>query len=87
MQCFCTDVLGESAVSTGCTYECRGNPDETCGGFDRITAYRIAGSEPSAGDGYVSIGCLADNGDRIMDGRMVTSIPMSAEVRCRKWRL
>ncbi|CAM9540916.1 unnamed protein product [Ectocarpus sp. 12 AP-2014] len=80
-ECFCTDVLGESAVSTGCTYECRGNPDETCGGLDRITAYRIAGSEPSAGDGYVSIGCLADkNGDRIMDGRMVTSTPMSAEI-------
>ncbi|CAM9611193.1 unnamed protein product [Ectocarpus fasciculatus] len=80
-QCFCTEVLEESAVSTGCTYECKGNPDETCGGCDTITAYRIAGSEPSVGDGYVSIGCLADeNGDRIMDGRMVTSIPMSAEI-------
>jgi hypothetical protein len=40
-QCFCGNSYGRSGPSTGCTYKCAGNANQTCGGFWANSVYQL----------------------------------------------
>ncbi|CAN0432766.1 unnamed protein product, partial [Ectocarpus fasciculatus] len=64
--------------STGCTYECPGNPDETCGGFYAASVYAYSTVEPTTTFSYV--GCFQDDQDRIMELALTDSSSMTTEM-------
>lgn len=77
-KCWCggddTDYA-KHGESTSCHFECSGNPDETCGGFDAVNVYAYPGETSY-------LGCFADKkGDRVMELALTDSSSMTKEVR------
>eukprot|EP00903_Cladosiphon_okamuranus_P006480 g6339.t1 len=74
-ECWCgpaeTDYA-QHGVSTGCTYQCAGNPDERCGGFYAANVYAYSTSS------YV--GCFKDSRDRIMELELKDASSMTKEI-------
>lgn len=79
-KCWCGSAdtdYAKHGESTGCTYECPGNPDETCGGFYAAEVYAY-----STTTSY--LGCFQDDRDRIMELALTDSSSMTKEVGVRK---
>lgn len=76
-KCWCggQDTYARHGESTSCDYECSGNPDETCGGFNAVSVYSYPGRNSYEG-------CFADKkGDRIMELALTDAESMTWQVR------
>lgn len=90
MKCWCggedTDYA-KHGESTGCTGECGGNPDETCGGFYAFDVYAYLGETTPPPTAIVPVppeplGCFGDKkSDRIMELALSDPESMTKEVR------
>lgn len=64
-QCFCgASISSDLAPPTDCNFTCNGNPNETCGGQDRLSIYQDP-TFPDATDiacssEYMSLGCYTE---------------------------
>ncbi|CAM9310804.1 unnamed protein product [Pylaiella littoralis] len=72
-ECWCggygADAIFTANGEGSCTYDCAGDPSETCGGFFAMSVYS---ADVTAPDGYV--GCYADSKDsRSMEREAVTA--------------
>jgi hypothetical protein len=49
-ECWCDSQIRNQGVpaTSGCTMTCNGNPQETCGGPNRLNMYQLGGTAPSA---------------------------------------
>lgn len=62
-ECFCGDRLAKGTVKATepeCSTPCRGDPEQPCGGPDRLTLYKRLEGLPKVNPGwndYESIGC------------------------------
>ncbi|KAH7118765.1 WSC domain-containing protein [Dendryphion nanum] len=67
-ECFCgSTIAGSTAPEADCNLPCKGNQNQTCGGFDRLSIYQdptFSATVANSGD-YISLGCYTEgNGGR-----------------------
>ncbi|KAF1964882.1 copper radical oxidase [Bimuria novae-zelandiae CBS 107.79] len=86
-ECWCGRTLSGSTLkpASDCNMGCSGNPDEACGGPDRLTLYNNTAVMPTGPpwvnpgvNGYQSLGCYTDNsgaGGRALDVEVSGTFP------------
>lgn len=93
-ECYCANTIITSdnvgaAVTDGCTMPCTGNPDQDCGGPDRLNVYTYSGTDgtlptapsqvPNVGD-WTLKGCYTDDaGNRALPVREYVDGQMTVE--------
>ncbi|KAI9338198.1 WSC domain-containing protein [Obelidium mucronatum] len=83
-QCIAGNSLVPSSVSSGCTYVCKGNALQICGGYYATSVYHTSSSTTtttttSPFPGAVYVGCFADTQPRVLSGSVYTSDYMTLE--------
>lgn len=90
-KCWCGSASADYAKhgqSTGCTYECPGNPDDTCGGFYAANVYAYTTDDSTPAPTVTTpgtsdfLGCFVDKqSDRIMELTLSDGDSMTQEVK------
>lgn len=78
-QCWCGfSPAGVTVVDDSeCDFECSGNDDEQCGGYQRMSLYSFS---DDTCDTFTEEGCFADSSDSRLLTEMIRRNTMSAEV-------
>lgn len=95
VECFCgddsqIDKHQDQAETPTCDMDCSGDADETCGGTNAMTVYKITDrpvdtpAPTPSGTSYDSLECYAENeGDMIMRLHKKSSSDINSKVSCR----